>query len=196
MPSRNKSKYIKMVKGRNKVMHIPSSIGNSVAANNATTFFPAQPVTAYLTAGSAITGDTHEDADRNVSNIIGSKIATIFNTISFRDVTVNGIMEIALFKVERANAVPTVGGGLLPTTVAITGQGLQQAMRQFQPGRVLKYLKAAIAAEQPRVVHAKHQLFKFNMSTMRAGDYIGIIVYNRSSAAVTVDFESRYNAFD
>ncbi len=178
---------------RNPIMHLPSSMGNNVADNTSIIFYAALPAV-YSITGVGLTGDLFENVDRSQNNKIGDTIGTITHDIGFRDILSSGIVEIAVFKIERAHAVPTTDGVLLPTDATIITGGLQASVRQYQPGRVIHYRKTAIATEQPRTIKVLGNFGKFKMSKMRTGDYYGIILFNRTGSTITVDIEARYKA--
>jgi hypothetical protein len=178
------------------VMHVPSSIGNNVTAGTDSVFIPTRPVTAYLTTGSALTGDTFEDADRVQQVAIGSKVPSVKFDVVIRDQTVSGVMEWCIVKVERANATPTIGSGILPTNADITANGLQHSMRKFQPGRVLKFGTRVFNADTPNKVSTSVSLRRFRKETWRTGDYLCFVLHNRSGQAITIDYHARYKAYN
>jgi len=175
-------------------MHLPSSMNNTVGANQSVVLYAC--ITAnYNVIGTALSADTFENADRLQNTQLGANVDSIIYSVAGRDITGNGILEYAIFKIERADEVPDTTNQKLPTDIQITTQGLQQAIRQFQPGRITKYGQRAFAAEQPVAWSVKGAYKKFNFSKVRAGDYYGILVFNRSSATVTIDLQARYIAY-
>ncbi len=174
-------------------MHVPSSMANNVTSSASVVFFAAVPAN-YAVTGTLLTSDTFENSDRQQNCPIGCEIPFIVYNVFTRAITSDGIVEYAIFKVERASSVPTTDNVLLPDNTTISTQGLQAAMRQYQPGRVLKYGALAVAAEQPRQISLGMSYSKFKMAKMRTGDYYGIILFNRNGAGVTLDIQARYNA--
>jgi len=168
-----------------KVSHVPSSIGLNLSANQATVFIMAN-AGANLTTGGSASIARESLSNREQENTIGSKIFRSTLTISLTPGMTPGAVEFAICKVERAGTVPTSDGTLLPTAVDITTQGLQQAIRTHQPGRVIHYQKVAIANEQPRVVTVRIPWSKYKMQTVRTGDFYLCMLYNRLS-------QCRYN---
>ena len=183
-------------RGMTPVMHKPASMGNSVASGTNSVFFAAIPVTAFPTTGSALTGDTFEDADRDQKCALGTKVPYVKIDVTLRDQAFSGVIEYAAFKVERATAVPVVGGPILPTAADITANGLQHSMGKYQPGRVLKFGTRVFTADTPAKIACGVNLRRFRKETIRTGDYIGIIVHNRSGASITLDYHCRYYAYN
>ena len=179
----------------NVLMHVPHSIGNNQTTNTALSFFAAHASGQYSETGAALTEDRFEQADRLQQVVIGNHIDTIIYNVDISDVTGSGIIEYAIFKIERAHVVPAFDGVLLPPQNTITTAGLQAAMRQYQPGRILKFGTVAVAAEQPRTFSVKGNYKKFKMSKLRTGDYYGIAIYNRTSAAATITIQARYQSY-
>ncbi len=111
-------------------MHLPSSMSNNVNASTSVVFFAATAAN-FATTGNALSGDTFEQADRLQQNVVNSTISNIIYSVSIRDITSNGTIEYSVFKIERANAVPTADGVTLPNDALTLTQGLQSAVRQF-----------------------------------------------------------------
>ncbi len=176
-------------------MHVPSTINQNMVANGNALFFAAVPGT-YIVTGTPLTNDTFEDADRAQRVPLGCEIPSIIYDISIRDATDSSSVEYCLFKVERAHEVPTTNDGLLPSSNSILTEGLQAAMRKYQPGRVIKFGVISVAAEQPLHRSIKGNYGKFKMAKVRTGDYYGIILFNRTggTGTLSVDVQMRYNA--
>jgi len=112
--------------------------------------------------------------------------------IGVRDQEANGMIEIIVWKRERQGNVPVPGTGLPPTATVLTS-GMQMAFRSEMPGRVYKYIKRAIAPEQPANIHIDQKWYKFKVSTIRQGDFYGVSIFNRNTtSAVIIDIETRY----
>jgi len=177
----------------NSVTHVPSSMNGVLQPSTSSTVIAAQAGN-FNTTGDALSGDTFENADRLTTVQIGAKIFNIIYNLGIRDLTGDGIIEWAILKIERSPVVPTQGSGL-PTNAEITTIGLQAAVRQYQPGRVLKFGTIAVAAEQPRTISLKGNYSKFRFTTMRTGDFYCIMIFNRSETAITLDTQMRFKAF-
>lgn len=174
-------------------MHIPSSMANILeGTNTSVVFFAAIPAN-YGVTGSALTSDRFEQVDRLQQVAIGTEINSIIFTVTLRNITASASVEYAIFKIERSNQVPDTDNISLPNDASITTEGLQSAMRRFQPGRIIKFGVVGVAAEQPRVLSLKANYKKFKMSKVRTGDYYGIIIFSRGTSSV-IDFQARYNA--
>jgi len=184
-------------KKTNVIMHLPSAQNQVLSENTSVIMYAAVPAN-YGIIGTALGQDMFEQVDRSQNVAIGSHIDTIIYNIGIRDSTVPGIVSYAIFKVERAHEVPTANGILLPTDAQIFAEGLQQAMRRYQPGRILKYGQIAVAAEQPRTLSLKGNYKKFRMSKVRTGDYYGIILFNKAAVggSISMDLEGRYQSYN
>ncbi len=168
-------------------------MNQNLVSNTGTAFF-ASITASYNQTGTLLTSDTFENADRTQQTPIGADVNFIVYNISIRAGASASIIEYAIFKIERASGVPSLNNGLLPDDVTIQTQGLQSAMRQYQPGRILKFGQVAIAAEQPRALSLSGNYRKFRFAKQRTGDYYGIVIFNRGDDAVTLDIQARYNA--
>ncbi len=193
MPYRRMRRRSRGKRYQSSVMHLPSSMANNPMASESVVMFAAV-ASNYATTGTSLTSDTFENADRSQLVPIGADIPSIVYNIAIRNATATAVLEFAFFKIERAHEVPQTNDVLLPSNATINSLGLQAAFRQYQPGRLLKYMKIAVAAEQPRAFSTKINYAKFKMVKMRTGDYYGVIIFNRGSMAMTIDIEARYNA--
>jgi len=179
---------------RNSVMHLPSSMLNSVPGNQSVILF-ASVTSNYQTIGTPLTNDTFENADRLQNTQLGANIDSIVYNIAIREIANDGIIEYVIFKIERSDEVPDTTNSKMPTDVEITTEGLQSAFRRYQPGRVLKYGAFGVASAQPRAISVKGDYKKFRFVKVRAGDYYGILIFNRNVASLEVDLQARYNAY-
>ncbi len=172
-------------------MHKPSSMGNSVATSIAAVFIAAN-AGAFANTGTGLTTARESLSNREQENTIGSKINSIIFDLTFQPGTgAGGAIEYAIFKAERMSAVPSLGAGL-PTSATINTSGLQAAMAVEQPGRVIKYGQVPISEGTTAVRSLKGAFAKFKLSTIRTGDYYGIIVFNRTAMSVVTSFQARY----
>jgi len=171
-------------------MHIPSSMNNILGASTSILIIAVAP---DLNAGGSII-QTITDSNRDRLNSIGSKVNSVNFNVTTRENTASGIIEYAIWKLERQTDVPQVVVSPMPTNVDIEATGLQQAMRLNMPGRIIMFGTFAYTPEvaMSRVLIGKFA--KFKLSSVRPGDYFGILLYNRSSGAqpVTIDIQMRY----
>lgn len=172
------------------ITHIPSSMGNGVAANTAMVFLAANAGALNIT-GTAATTAAYSLSNREQENTVGGIIDTITFDISFNNAMSASVIEYAVFKIERASAVPALGTGL-PTSASILASGLQQALRIIQPGRVVKFGTLSIAPEQPATRHVVANFKKYRMNRIRQGDWYGIIIFNGSANSATISVQARY----
>lgn len=167
--------------------HVPATIGTVPGANIATIILAAVP---SQVAGVAATTDV-EARDRDRTCAIGSHVNSIVFDIALRGAPTTGYVEYAVFKLERQTAVPTLGVVSMPTSATITTIGLQQAMRTANPGRIVKFGQIPYTAETTRVARISANFKKYRLSSVRQGDYFGIVIYNRTGT-VTFDVQMRY----
>lgn len=177
----------------NSVTHVPSSMNNIIQPADTLVFFASVPAN-YPVTGTPVTNDTFEQADRANLTPIGARITRITFDVSIQDITDQGTIEWAIFKIERAPTVPALGNQL-PLSAEISVQGLQQAMRQYQPGRVIKFGQLSVASEQPRSFRAIGRFGRFRMQANRTGDYYGIIIFNKTGGTPIISVQARYKAY-
>jgi len=178
-----------------KVMHLPSSMGNSVASSTSVTFFAANAGT-FNTTASGLNVAREALSNRQGEVTIASKIFRIVYDITIQPDTqgslAGGAIEYVVFKIERSAVVPTTGAGL-PTDIDITTLGLQAAFRQVQPGRVLVFGQIPYTEQTTNVRTIVGRYGKYKLSTMRTGDWYGIMLYNRAANAPNISIQSRFN---
>ncbi len=176
----------------NVVIHVPSSIDGTIANGGETLFIIESP--SIFAAGSASANIEAQDKDRTVN--VGHHIGTLNITTAVRLTTSDGVVEFCVFKVERADATPVIGTHPIPSASEIQTQGLQQACRLANPGKVFHYSKIAYSIELPRVHKIKVSPAKFKLSKIKAGDHWVLLVHNRSTTTITFDFECRYKEYE
>ncbi len=153
-------------------------MGNNPAANIAVVFIAG--LSARL-AGLAVTGQViDENRDREIA--VGRNVTTMVATISVENPVTNAVLEYCWVKVEKADTTPLLGT-LLPTSSECEGQGTQQAMREVQPGQVIKYgvIPITAGANSSRVVKAHWS--KYRMSACRIGDHFIFYVFQRGGSS-------------
>lgn len=167
-------------------------MGGSLAAGGETLFVLESP--SIFAAGSASSNIEAQDKDRTVN--VGHHIGTFYIDTSVRSTTADGVVEFCVFKVERAAATPAIGTHPVPSATDIASQGLQQACRLANPGKVFHYSKLTYSAEHPATHKIKVSPAKFKLSKVKAGDHWLLLVHNRAAVAVTFDFEARYKEYE
>lgn len=170
------------------VIHVPSSMNNALTLNNGLVFISA------LTG--RVAGDPATDVIRSLGNreqevVIGNHVGATTYSISLTDITASGMIEIAAFKADRKESTPVLGT-VLPSAATINTSGLQQAIRMAIPGQVFKFMTGSFASEQPRQFTFTVKWSKFKKSKARAGDFYGLVIYNRSSQTIGVNVQARY----
>ncbi len=143
-----------------------------------------------------VAGDAATDVIRSLGNreqevVIGNHVPGVTYDISIRAPAAAGTVEVCYFKADRKENVPVIGT-ILPSAANIVAVGLQQAMRMAMPGQILKFKQFAVTIQTSRSVTDRIGLVKFKKSKMRAGDFIGFVINNRTSGTFTVDIQTRY----
>ncbi len=123
---------------------------------------------------------------------IGSQLGRTTFDIGVRSASGSGILEYVVYKIERSTAVPAIGALNLPSSAEISTGGMQCEMRNYNPGRILEFGLLAYTAETTRTKKMVINWKKFRMSTIRQGDFYGIVFFNRGTATVTVDLYCRF----
>ncbi len=176
----------------NSVIHVPATMLGSLTGNAETLFILVSP--SIFAAGSASSNIEAQDKDRTVN--VGHHVGTFFIDTTIRSTTGDGVVEYCLFKVERAAATPAVGTHPVPSGAEITAQGLQQACRMANPGKVFHFSKVVYSIEAPKTHKIKMSPAKFRLSKLKAGDHWCLLVHNRGATTVTFDFEARYKEYE
>ncbi len=149
---------------------------------------------AFTLTGTALTTARESLSNKEQENTIGSSIGRTTISIGCSDASTSGIVSVGVLKVERADSVPAANN-FLPTNTEVGNEGLQGALRREQPGRVIFFDQYAIAADQPRVIHIKIDWKKYNMATIRQGDFYIIDVFNQGITGLTTDTQTRYKEY-
>ncbi len=177
----------------NSVIHVPSTIGGSLVLNVSQVFVIVSP--SIFAAGSASANIEAQDKDRTVN--VGHHVGRLNVDISIRNATNDGVIEFCLLKVERAETTPIIGTHPIPSSAEINTQGMQQACRLANPGKVFHYSKRVYTLEQNIAHKITVSPAKYKLSKLKAGDHWILIINNRASGGnVTVDFEARYKEYE
>ncbi len=171
-------------------------MGNNVAGGTSLTFFAAN-AGAYATTNSALTAARESVSNREQECTIGSKIFGVTFDITIQPDTTGtaagGAIEYVVFKIERSPVVPSdaINEGL-PNDTDVGTLGLQAAFRRLQPGRVIKFGNIPFT-EQITAVRTIHGSYgKFKMSTIRTGDWYGIMMHVRAANGPLISIQARY----
>ncbi len=179
-------------KSGNVVIHVPSSMAGTLAANTSKVIVIVAP--SIDAAESATQGINDQDKDRTVQ--VGHHVGTFTIDFAIRNLTNDGVYEWCIYKVERVATTPVLGTHPVPSTATIVTQGLQQACRLANPGKVFHFSKRAYTIEQDIVHKIRVSPAKFKLSKLKAGDFWILQVFNRGPAIVTDDFECRYKEYE
>ncbi len=167
-------------------------MGGTLAANTSVVTILTSP--SIFAAGSASSNIEAQDKDRTVN--VGHHVGMFTIDFSVRNTTVDGIVEFCIYKVERASTTPVLGTHPVPSTADINTQGMQQACRMANPGKVFHYSKRAYTPEISYVHRIKMSPAKFKLSKLKAGDHWVLQTFNRGTALVNTDFECRYKEYE
>ncbi len=173
------------------IQHYHCTLANSVAASTLLNLNCAN-------AGSYSIVGTDEDTVRTaLSNkqqevTIGSTLGRTTFDISIRNPANSGMIEYAVYKIERSTAVPAVGALNLPSSADVNTGGLQCEMRNHNPGRILEFGLIPYTVETTRMKKLVINWKKFRLATMRQGDFYGIVLFNRGPNTITIDVYCRF----
>ncbi len=176
----------------NVVIHVPATIAGSATVNTAIAIVIESP--SILAAGSASSNIEAQDKDRTVN--VGHHIGRINIDISFHNIINDGIVEFCVFKVERADSTPVVGTHPVPSTAEVLTQGMQQACRMANPGKVFHFSQRAYVIEQPITHKIIVSPAKYKLSKIKAGDHWMLLIFNRGSQAITFNYQCRYKEYE
>ncbi len=167
-------------------------MGSAPAANISFVTIIASP---SLFAGQSASNNIEaQDKDRTVN--IGHHIGRLNLAITTRGTTSNGIVEYCVFKVERQDATPTLGNFPIPSSSEVATQGLQQACRLQNPGKVFHFSQTAFATHQTTVKNIVVSPAKYRLSKFKAGDHWILMIHNRSAIAINIDVQMRYKEYE
>ncbi len=147
-----------------------------------------------LAGGSASSNIEAQDKDRTVN--VGHHIGAFFIDVAIRITTQDGTVEFAVLKDERSDATPAIGTHPIPSGTDVTNQGMQQATRLANPGKVFHFSSRAYSAAHTITHKIRVSPGKFGLSKVKAGDHWVLLIYNRGSATVTYDFQCRYKEYE
>ncbi len=147
-----------------------------------------------LAGANATTNIEAQDKDRTAN--VGHHIGTFTVDMGIRETPATGMVEFCLLKIERAVVTPLIGVGNIPTTAEVLTQGLQQASRLLNPGKVFHYSKRAYSDNTTIAHKIRVSPAKFRLSKLKAGDHWMLLMFNRGAGAVTFDFEARYKEYE
>jgi len=176
----------------NSVIHVPSSMAGTIGANSAVLVVIESP--SIFAAGSASSNIEAQDKDRTVN--VGHHIGRLNLDISIRNTTGDGVVEFLVEKVERNDTTPVLGTHPVPSIAEINSQGMQQATRMANPGKVFHYSKRAYTIEQTFVHRIIVSPAKYKLSKCKAGDHWILLLFNRGPLQVNFDFEARYKEYE
>ncbi len=179
-------------KGKNAVIHVPSTMGGTLGISLSQVIVIESP--SIFAAGSASSNIEAQDKDRTVN--VGHHIGRINIVVSLRNATDSGIFEFCIFKVERAETTPVLGTHPIPSSAEDQAQGVQQACRMANPGKVFHYSQRSYTIETPVTHNIVVSPAKFKLSKVKAGDHWIMIIHNRGAAAVNFDVQMRYKEYE
>ncbi len=176
----------------NSVIHVPSSMAGTLAPNTAVVVVLSSP--SIFAAGSASSNIEAQDKDRTVN--VGHHIGAFNIDMGIREMIATGVFEYCVLKVERADSTPSLGSHPIPSTAEILSQGMQQACRMANPGKVFHYSKRAYTDNFAVAHKIRVSPAKFRESKCKAGDHWILMLFNRAPNIVTFDFECRYKEYE
>ncbi len=179
-------------KGKNAVIHVPSTIGGTIATGAEALLVLQSP--SIFAAGSASSNIEAQDKDRTVN--VGHHMGQCTIDFTARITTADGALEFLVMQVQRSDATPAINNHPVPSAAQMASQGLQQACRMANPGRVVHFSVRAYSADNTIAHKIVFRPGKFKVSKVKAGDHWILIVHNRGSATVTYDMQARYKEYE
>lgn len=179
-------------KSGNSVIHVPSTIGGTIAANGMAVLVLASP--SIDAAGSASSNIEAQDKDRTIN--VGHHMGMVTTDFAIRVTSADGIVEFCIFKAERQATVPVVGTHPVPSVAQALASGLQQVVRLANPGKTYHYSQRSYSIENTVAHKIRVSTAKFRASKWKAGDYLMLLVFNRGSVQVTYDLQARYKEYE
>ncbi len=176
----------------NVVIHVPSTMAGTMTANGTNLFVIASP--SIFAGGSASDNIEAQDKDRTFN--VGHHIGLLHMSIGIQDTTNSGVIECCVVQCERATSTPSLGNNNLPTAAEIAAQGMQQACRMENPGRVFHWSQTAYSTEVTIVKNIKVSPAKYRRSKGKAGDHWILLVHNRGGANVNIDMQARWKEYE
>ncbi len=173
---------------RPRVQHTPTEMAGTILSNVLSLRFLVIP---NVTAGTSLLTE-RSGGDRSQEVQTGSRVGNITLNVSVRNITDDGTLEILLVKLSRQSTTPVLGTAPIPTSADTATTGLQAIMRGNTPGWVYHYSVISFAAEQPQNKWIKLNLAKFRASAWRDGDFLALMLFNRSPQTITLDHTARY----
>ncbi len=173
---------------RPRIQHSPSEMDGSILTKDLSLRFL---VVVPDTAGSNLAGD-RIDSDRFQTVSTGSIVKSLTIQVAIRAITNEGYLEYSIVKMQRQHAVPVVGTAPMPTDAEADGIGLESVMRENFPGWVIHNGIMPFSAETPTTRKFTVNLAKFRMSRFRDGDFLALVLFNRSAATITLDHKANY----
>ncbi len=186
-----KRKRIFRPKG-NAVIHVPSSMAGTLGTQAAVVIVLVSP--SIFAGGSASSNIEAQDKDRTVN--VGHHVGRLNIDMIIRNTTSDGVIEFAVFKVERDDATPALGTHPIPSSATIASQGMQQATRLDNPGKVFHFSSRAFSIENTITHKIIVSPAKYKLSKLKAGDHWILMLFNRSAATITFDFQGRYKEYE
>ncbi len=123
-------------------------------------------------------------------------MGTMTLDLNIRNTGGNGIVEFCVFKVERHDTTPTLGNHPIPSTAEVLAQGMQQACRMANPGKVFHFSSRTYTVEVAITHKIRVSPAKFRLSKVKAGDHWCLQLFNRGGVAVVFDFQARYKEYE
>ncbi len=176
----------------NVVIHVPSTMATALATGTAFVTIIASP---SLFAGQSASSNIEaQDKDRTVN--LGHHIGRLNLDITVRNTSGDGVVEFCVFKVERVATTPVLGTHPIPSSATIQAQGMQQACRLDNPGKVFHFSKRPYSIENTVVHKIIVSPAKYKLSKFKAGDHWVLMMHNRGPQTVTIDYEGRFKEYE
>jgi len=173
---------------RPRIQHSPSEMDGTIVTKVLSIRVLAK---GDVLAGTSL-GTTRTSTNRDVDIGAGSLVPNLRISVSIRGLSNEGYLEISIVKIQRSSTVPTLGTAPMPSSADVDGDGLESTMRKNTPGWCIHNIIMPFSAETPTQRTFSVNLRKFRMQKFRDGDFLLLMLYNRSAATITIDHKANY----
>ncbi len=174
------------------IQHSPSTMEQSFLSNIASVIYAVTP---NENAGASMTGERLE-TDRLTLCANGAKIGPVTFTLTLEPGTgITGTVEFVVFRVENQFSTPVVGTNPLPTSTEVKDSGIQQMMRNNIPSWVMKFGGFPVTQEVAQIRNITVNPSRMGMRAIRDGDYLGLMIFNRTNGSVGYNVQMRYRSY-
>ena len=189
MPYR-RSRRRRMSSGRSRprIQHSPNEVDGTILTKQLSLRVIAK---GDVLAGTSL-GTTRTSTNRDKDIGAGSDVNSVTIQCAIRGITNEGYLEYSIVKIPRSFTVPATGVDPIPSNTDVANSMLESELRKNMPGWVIHNGVMPFSAETPTTRKFTVNLRKFRMSKFRDGDFLLLMLFNRSGATITIDHKANY----